>query len=178
MISTPDRRRAVSLIDEARAAGARLKPSCGVLGITARTYQRWTQGGAVRADGRPAAVRPAPSHALTEDERQAVLETSLQPDYADLPPGQIVPRLADQGVYLASESTFYRVLRAHDLQHHRGRAKAPSTPRPPTTHAADQLRPGVVLGHYLAARTDPRAVLLPIPDHRSLQPQDRRLGSS
>ena len=101
MISTPDRRRAVSLIDEARAAGARLKPSCGVLGITARTYQRWTQGGAVRADGRPAAVRPAPSRALTEDERQAVLETTLQPDYADLPPGQIVPRLADQGVYLA-----------------------------------------------------------------------------
>ena len=34
----------------------------------------------------------------------------------------------------------------------------------------------MVLGHYLAARTDPRAVLLPVPDHRSLQPQDRRLG--
>ena len=47
MISTPDRQLAVSLIDEARAAvvpepaeGARLKPSCAVLGITARTYQR------------------------------------------------------------------------------------------------------------------------------------------
>ena len=92
----------------------------------------------MRADGRLAAVRPAPSHALTEDERQAVLKTTLQPDYAALPPGQIVPRLADQGVYLASESTFYRVLRAHDLPHHRGRAKALSTPRPPTTHRADQ----------------------------------------
>ena len=82
--------------------------------------------------GRPAAVRPAPAHALTEDERQAVLEppsagsgTTLQPDTAcpersrraALPPGQIVPRLADEGVCLASESTFYRVLRAHDLQH-------------------------------------------------------------
>ena len=138
MISTPDRRLAVSLIDEARAAGARLKPSCAVLGITARTYQRWTQGGAVRADARPMALRPAPSHALTEDERQAVLETTLQPDYAALPPGQIVPRLADQGIYLASESTFYRVLRAHDLQHHRGRAKAPSTPRSPATHCANK----------------------------------------
>ena len=61
---------------EARTAGARLKPSCAVLGITARTWQRWTQGGAVRADGRPTALRPAPSHALTEDERQAVLETT------------------------------------------------------------------------------------------------------
>ena len=39
MISTPDRQLAVSLIDEARAAGARLKPSCVVLGITARTDQ-------------------------------------------------------------------------------------------------------------------------------------------
>ena len=184
MISTPDRRLAVSLIDEARTAGARLKPSCGVLGITARTWQRWTQGGAVRADGRPTAVRPAPSHALTEDERQAVLETTLQPDYAALPPGQIVPRLADEGVYLASESTFYRVLRAHDLQHHRGRAKAPSTPRPPTTHRADlpaagrPTQPGVVLGHHLAARTDPRAVHLPVPDPRPVQPQERRLGSA
>ena len=89
MISTPERQRAVSLIDEARTAGARLKPSCAVLGITARTYQRWTQGGAVRADARPAALRPAPSHALTEDERQAILETTLQPDYAALPPGQM-----------------------------------------------------------------------------------------
>ena len=92
----------------------------------------------MRADGRPTAVRPAPSHALTKDERQAVLKTTLQPNYAALPLGQIVPRLADQGVYLASESTFYRVLRAHDLQHHRGRAKAPSTPRSPTTHCADK----------------------------------------
>ena len=112
----------------------------------------------MRADGRPTAVRPAPAHALTEDERQAVLETTLQPDYAALPPGQIVPRLADEGVYLASESTFYRVLRDHNLQHHRGRAKAPSTPRPPTTHRADQPNqawcwditwlPGLIRGQF------------------------------
>ena len=47
MISTPDRQLAVSLIDEARAAGARLKLSCGVLGITARIDQRWTKGDAL-----------------------------------------------------------------------------------------------------------------------------------
>ena len=42
-------------------------------GITARTTdQRWTQGGALRADARPTAVRPTPAHALTEDKRQAV----------------------------------------------------------------------------------------------------------
>ena len=45
MISAPDRQRAVTLIDEARAAGARLKPACGILQISARTYQRWTTDG-------------------------------------------------------------------------------------------------------------------------------------
>jgi transposase InsO family protein len=39
-----------------------------------------------------------------------------------------VPRLADRGVYIASESTFYRVLHAESLQHRRGRARPP-TPR-------------------------------------------------
>ena len=54
----------------------------------------------------------------------------------DLPPSQIVPRLADLGVYLASESSFYRILKAADQLHHRGRAKAKPKSRPPTTHRA------------------------------------------
>jgi len=65
-----------------------------------------------------------------------VLKVCTEEAHADLPPGQIVPRLADAGVYLASESTMYRVLREEGLQHHRGRAKAPSSPKAPTTHCA------------------------------------------
>lgn len=137
MISTPDRRKAVELIDESRAGGARLKPACRVLGITARTYQRWTTGGSVRADRRPEAVRPLPSHALSDEERQAIVATCNEPEHASMPPGQIVPKLADEGRYLASESTFYRVLSAQDQQHHRGRAKPPRVARPPATHRAD-----------------------------------------
>lgn len=38
-----------------------------------------------------------------------------------------LPILADRGIYLASESTFYRVLRAHNMQYHRGLSKKPST---------------------------------------------------
>jgi len=48
--------------------------------------------------------------------------------------------LADEGVYLASESTFSRVLRAHGQPTHRGRAKAPKAVRPPTTHVATAPR--------------------------------------
>ena len=139
MISAPDRHKAVELIDEARAAGARLRlrPACKTLGITARTYQRWTTDGRVRADRRPEAVRPLPSHALNDEERRAIVAVCNEPEHASMPPGQIVPKLADEGRYLASESTFYRVLSAQDQQHHRGRAKQPRAARPPATHRAD-----------------------------------------
>ena len=48
----------------------------------------------------------------------------------------IVPMLADEGIYLASESSFSRVLRAHGQTARRGRAKTPKAVRPPTTHIA------------------------------------------
>jgi transposase InsO family protein len=50
-------------------------------------------------------------------------------------PHQIVPKLADEGIFLASESTFYRVLKAARQTTHRGRSKAPQR-RAPTTHQA------------------------------------------
>ena len=49
---------------------------------------------------------------------------------------RMVPILADEGEYLASESTWYRVLREADQLQHRGRAKAPQPHRAPTTHVA------------------------------------------
>lgn len=131
MISLPDRRQAVELINEAREGGARLRAACQVLGVDVRTYQRWTRQGQVKGDGRPQATRPAPANRLSQGERQQVLEVCHQPEYASLPPGQIVPRLADQGRYLASESTFYRLLRQAGEQHHRGRCRAPGARRSP-----------------------------------------------
>jgi transposase InsO family protein len=139
LISVPDRRKAIALIDEARAAGARLGPACAALGLTARTYQRWTAEGAVQADGRPEAERPMPAHALTEAEVAAILEVCHRPEWADLPPAQIIARLLDEeGRYIASEASFYRVLRAHGEQKHRGRAKAPVRQAKPTTYRADR----------------------------------------
>lgn len=131
MISTQDRRDAVTLIDEALENGARLFRACAELDLCPRTYRRWTVlDGAVKADGRPGADRPLPANALSEEERQKLVALSCQPEFASLPPSQIVPILADRGEYYASESSFYRVLRAHDLQHHRGRAATPSQSEP------------------------------------------------
>lgn len=126
---------AIELIHEAVAAGARKSRACEVLEITVRTYQRWLEDGAVKADGRPDAVHPIPSQALTECERQNVLGVLNSPKFSSMPPSQVVPRLADEGIYLCSESTMYRVLRAEDQQHHRGRSKRPEK-KPLATHVA------------------------------------------
>ena len=137
MIGFEDRQALARNIQEAHAAGARLKPACAIVGISVRTLQRWqATDGEIRRDGRPDAVRPIPAHALTEAERDRLLAVANEPRFADMPPARIVPMLADEGVYLASESTFSRVLKAHGQTEHRGRAKPPKTVRPPTTHIA------------------------------------------
>ena len=135
LISASDREKAVELIDEARIAGARLKPACEELGISERTYQRWTRGGPVNKDQRPIVDRPSPKNKLTEEERVKVIEVANRPEYADLPPCKIVPKLADEGEYIASESTFYRILREEKMDAHRNRSKEP-VKRGPPTHTA------------------------------------------
>jgi transposase len=136
MISPTDRRQAVALIEEAVAAGARQHKACEILQISARTLQRWTQGEGVTCDRRPDAQRPVPANKLSEAEREAVLKVANSPTFCSLPPSQMVPSLADQGCYLASESTVYRILREADQQHHRGRSEAPQR-KAPSTHCTD-----------------------------------------
>jgi transposase InsO family protein len=141
MIALEDRRALVDGIEQAHASGARLKPACEIVGITLRTLQRWqAEGGLELGDRRPLTTRPRPSHALSAAEREAVLSVANEARFADMPPARIVPALADEGVYLASESTFARLLRDRGQTRHRGRAKTPRPSRPPTTHVATAPR--------------------------------------
>ncbi|MEZ0374812.1 MAG: DDE-type integrase/transposase/recombinase, partial [Candidatus Sericytochromatia bacterium] len=82
------------------------------------------------------AVRPVPKNQLAQKERQQVLQVCNAPEYASLPPSQIVPKLADEGIYLASESTFYRVLKAEGQLNSRGRARKRRSVGGPRTHLA------------------------------------------
>ena len=141
MIGLEDRQEIAREIEAACGAGARLHPACEVMGITARTLQRWkARQGLESGDGRPQAVRPIPAHALSDCERAQIVSVANEPRFADMPPARIVPMLADEGVYIASESSFHRVLRAQGQMRHRGRAKAPRKGRPPTTHVATAPR--------------------------------------
>lgn len=137
MIGLEDRQTLVRHIETAHTAGARLRSACKEAGITVRTLQRWkAQDGLQLGDRRPQAERPLPSHALTDEERARILAVANEPRFADQPPARIVPALADEGVYVASESSFQRVLRAHGQTRHRGRTRAPQRSRAPTTHVA------------------------------------------
>src|ERR1700676_4598830 len=137
MTRLEDRRILVRDIEQACAEGARLAPACTLAGINARTLRRWNAGdGLAQGDRRPDAERSVPAHALTKAERARIIAVANEPRFAETPPARIVPTLADEGVYIASESSFYRVLREHGQMNRRGRAQPPRASRPPTTHIA------------------------------------------
>ncbi|OSO26958.1 IS3 family transposase ISPsy31 [Pseudomonas syringae pv. actinidiae] len=132
----PERLLLIDWLNTAVAEGARKARACQEIDLSLRTLQRWTQTDVFKADARTTVTRPTPSNALSDVERQAIITLCNSPEYAHLPPSQIVPRLADQGCYLASEATFYRVLRAAGQQQRRGRSQRPRRYAAPTTHAA------------------------------------------
>ena len=114
------------------AAGARARKVAALLGVGLTTLQRWRRqfaGNGDGLDGRKGSHRLV-SHRLSDEERQRILLTCSEPEFAALPPGQIVPVLADRGLYIGSERSFYRVLHAHGQAHRRGRARPPQDPRP------------------------------------------------
>jgi len=131
LTSAAHRRKAIELITEAKAAGATLVSACYEIGISLRTLKRWRKAFGGDGDGvdrRQGSARLV-AHRLSEEERKRILLTCNQPEYASLPPGQIVPALADQGLYIGSESSFYRVLHQAGQCHRRGRARLPQEPR-------------------------------------------------
>lgn len=103
-------------------------------------------------------MKSLPSHMLSEKEKQAIVDCCVSEEFANLPPSQIVPILADRGQYIASESSFYRVLRAKQLLKHRGRSRKRKKTKLPTTHIAKKANevwswdisylPGQIKGQY------------------------------
>jgi len=127
-VAAPARNQAITWIAEARAAGARRHKACEVLDITLRTLERWEKADGMQ-DKRKQMAR-IPANKLTEEQRKAVIATANSETYRDLPPCKIVPMLADEGHYIASESTFYRVLRAENQLTHRQLSRSAKHHRP------------------------------------------------
>ncbi len=95
--------------------------ACEIVGISPKTLQRWRKPDTAQ-DGRLDAIHES-ANKLTACEHQRMLKVANAPEYAHCSPSQIVPKLADQGIYIASESSFYRVLKAEHQLNHRQKAK-------------------------------------------------------
>ena len=113
----------LGLVYESKAQGASMKAICEAIGVSQRSLQRWLKQG-IGEDRRHGPKKP-PANKFSAKERSKLLETLNSKEYRDLSPWQIVPRLADKGIFIGSESTCYRFLKEEKLLNHRGRAKEP-----------------------------------------------------
>jgi len=118
----------LGLLDEAVASGARFEIACETIGLAARTVQRW-QYDLDGDDGR-AGPKTKPRHALSREERDWIVALATSTKYRNLSIRQVVPLLADEGLYVASESSFYRVLHEEDLMAHRSSARPAAHNKP------------------------------------------------
>ncbi len=85
----------------------------------------------------PPAPRPEPPNKLTEPERQHVLSVLRSPEFCDLAPAQVWVQLLDDGVYLATPPTMYRILRsAGEVRERRRQATHPAHTKPELTATA------------------------------------------
>jgi len=121
MTTLLERGRIITLVQEAITSGARQDRACALIGLAERTMQRW-QVDQSKGDQRPSRQQN-PTNKLTVLERQKVLTVANSDEFGSLSPNQIVPILADRGEYIASESSFYRIMKACRLLNHRGSAR-------------------------------------------------------
>ena len=136
MTSLTERARIIGNIDIACRSGAALHRACGIAGVSLNCWYRWQQDSAVLPDRRPDCARAEPANKLSGAECAAILNVCNSERFGSLPPSQIVPILSDEGRYLASESSFYRVLRQAGQAVRRGRVATPRTVKKPTSHTA------------------------------------------
>jgi len=123
-IPRAEREATLARVKHAMRAGIPLKIVCEQLGVSPRTIQRWRKP--ETAEDRRGGSRQQPPNRLSQAERESVLRVAHGEEFRGLSPKQIVPRLADAGVYLASESTFSRVLNEAAQGTHRGQARPPA----------------------------------------------------
>ena len=113
----------IDAVNKANSCGARIEVISDFSGISSRTIQRWQNSADL--DKRKGSHRLIP-HKLTDDEKDLIIQTSCNEEFKDLYPSEIVAKLAENGTYIASEASFYRVLKEYNLLSHRRKSKPPT----------------------------------------------------
>jgi len=125
---------AIEAIQTAIDNGARQQQSCEVIGISSRTLQNWRTTG---MSDRRTTVNKVPVNKLSQEDREAIIDVCNSNEFKNQAPKQIVPTLADRGIYMASESSFYRILRDASQLQHRGKTASPALTKKPVPYIAD-----------------------------------------
>jgi len=128
LTSLEDRQHILCIVDEACRSGASLQACCDVLEMSLRTFQRWKTDPNAMDKRRMRQITP--HNKLSLQEEAEILRVVNQRSYEDCPPSKIVPLLADEGKYLASESTMYRLLKRENQLKHRSASKPRSVYKP------------------------------------------------
>jgi putative transposase len=115
-----ERQRILGLYEEAIQSGARKSKACEILDINTRTISRWS--GNPDGDKR-SMVKKEPANKMSGKEEEQIISICCSERFRNLPPTEIVAILAEEGVYIASESTMYRVLRRRGLLKHRAESR-------------------------------------------------------
>lgn len=118
----------MAFVDEAKALNVSERSVCRLIGLNRKTINTWRRKGL--QDRRKGSPRFVP-HRLTGEEEELILKVCNSATYCDLPPAMIVALLAQEGSYIASESSLYRVLRKNQLLSHRQESKAPRKGKQP-----------------------------------------------
>lgn len=132
-VNAEDRRTILALVAEGAASGLTQADSCETVGVEQRTVQRWRLL-PILEDGRRGPTT-APGNRLSTEEKAQIVAISMSPEFFNKSPHQIVPALADRGEYIASESSFYRVLKAEEALIHRGKSRPKTAHRPQALEA-------------------------------------------
>jgi len=142
-----------------------MNDACALLDISRRTLQRWGTEGL--GDRRKGAVKRIPRQ-LSEEERETLYRTATEQRFQDMTPAEIVPTLLDEGIYLASERTLYRLLKARAAL--APRQESPSTRQSPSSACLGGYgaKPGLDVGHHMVAYRCERTVQVRLCHRRPL----------
>ena len=100
-------------------------PTCAALGVARASFYRHQRPQAVSAP------RRTPPRALSPTERETALAVLHEPRFVDLAPAQVYTRLLDEGRYLCSERTLYRILDANtEVRERRDQLRHPGYQKP------------------------------------------------
>lgn len=116
----------IKLFNETVSAGAMKDATAKALEIDLRTIQRCKD-----TNGHDLRKGPQRVHnRLSVVERDLIVEITTSKKFRNQTPNKIVPALADEGIYIASERSFYRILKAEQLLKHRGKQRPARYKRP------------------------------------------------